>query len=876
MGGCFGRNPRSTKSSRRSRRRHDLGPIVLHEGPHKENLEVGDQRFREGAYNEALGAYREVLEDSHGVLRGALQYRLALCQEALGNVDKAIALYRQVVADETYPQGHVPAQLAQARLLLHTGRYAEAKHYLYPLLFTVDAYPQQRSFANEARYYLALALAQSLPSAKTGAGSWKVVSPFAIPYELTLDLPDIPLPRSDEPALEEGAHGEAHAKPEPKVDEHGDGDAKPEPKADTHGDGHAKPEPKVEPHGDGHVKPEPKVNAQSDEHAKPEPKAEPHGDDRLMPEPQLDGPAEPELKFEPYREGPAKPGPKIEPKIEPREPNRVNPEAKIELPDLGPAIPELMPVPHDVKPTKSEPKADPGEDPAKPDPKLDRHGDENGKPERKVEAHEVGHEKHDAHADAKPEPHAEPHAEKHAEPKAEPEVAELLVVAPARPGTPPIVRRGRLPSQPAKTLLDRLAAAGKVKLEWSAAAEKLVGDRMVRIDVVQWPLHDLVHLLADSLELVSWTEGDVVRFATPAESPKELVEASRWNLVQLTARTALLAAPHHVLAPAIAIHLGRLELNADRTTQAILCYEEAIRRQVRGPWTISAWYDLGIVHSGRGDVHLARKAFFAAIDQSPGHPLAPLAYAHIARLEIEEGSLGPALTTLSRVRRNYPNDPTQAAVSVLTSLALTQGGHFVTARQTLVADRKNVVASPYRNAGALVEAYALYRLAKLESNARPESGRLIEALYMPEGTMTAALETEILGKACREIGMAPEAARIYANTLAWYKGPLRPTLELGHAECLLKCEKRDEAAATILRGLEAGPRSKWSAEASFRLAEIELDDGNAQASADRCRKLWNERQLADPSRIFAVWGNAQEALGEFEKASRCFAGNPPE
>ena len=524
---------------------------------------------------------------------------------------------------------------------------------------------------------------------------------------------------------------------------------------------------------------------------------------------------------------------------------------------------------HNDQPAK--PGVEPHEEHGKPEPKADLHGDEKAKPERKIEAHEVGHEKHDPHA----EPKAEPHAEPKVEPKAEAEPAELLVIAPARPRTPPVVERGRLSTQSAKALLDRLAAAGHVKLEWSAAAASLVHDRMLRIDIVQWPLHDLVHLLADSLELVSWSEKDVIRIATPAESPSELVEASRWNLVQQTSRTALLAAPRHVLAPAIAIHLGRLELSAERTTQAILCYEEAIRRQTRGPWTISAWYDLGIVHSGRGDVHSARKAFFACIDEGPGHPLAPLAYVHVARLHLEEGALKPAFATLVRTRRNYPNDPAQAAAALLTAVAYAQAGNFATVQRTLVADRKIIADSPYRPAGAFLEAYALYRLAKVDSNARPETARLIEALYAPGDTISAPLETHLLGKACREIRMAAEAARIYAKTLAWYKGPLRPALELGRAESLLDSDQRDEATA-LFRDIEGGSPSRWSAEASLHLAEIELDDGNPQASAERCRKIWSEGQLSDATRIFAVWGDALAALGEFEKASRCYAGNPPE
>jgi tetratricopeptide (TPR) repeat protein len=885
VGWQFRSRPEKNESAEKAPEKVVAGPISLHEGRHRENLEAGDQRFREGSYDEALAAYRETLEKGNGVLRGALQYRIALCVEALGNSEKAFTLYRQVAADETFPQGHIPAQLAQARLLLHTGRYAEAKHYLYPLLFVVDAYPQQRAFAEEARYYLALALAQSLPSAKTGAGSWKVVSPLAIPYELTLDLPDVPAAKSDEPEphgdgdAKPEPHDAGHAAPVPKLEPLDLEHAKPAPKADPDHDEHAPPAPKVEPHGVEHEKPVPKTEPHHDEHAPPEPKVEPHAVEQGKPAPKVEAhPHEhesPELTFRPLDVEHAKPTPKSESHREEHAP----PEPKVEPHGPGLSIDERMNLPHAEEATKPAPKAEhldeghakPSDEPhdthEKPEPKADSHGDEKAKPERKVEAHETGHEKHD--------PHAEPKAEPHAEPKAAVEPAEILVIAPARPRTPPIVERGRLSTQPAKTLLDRLAAAGHVKLECSAAAEALIHDRMLRIDIVQWPLYDLVHLLADSLELVSWSDGNVLRIATPAESPSELVEASRWNLVQQTSRTALLAAPRHVLAPAIAIHLGRLELNAERTTQAILCYEEAIRRQVRGPWTVSAWYDLGIVHSGRGDIHAARKAFFACIDDAPGHPLAPLAYLHVARLNLEEGAIGPALTTLARTRRNYPNDPTQAAAAFLTALAQAQAGTFATVERTLAADRKLIADSPYRAAAAFLEGYALYRLAKVDSNARPETARLIEALYTPADTMSAALETQLLGKACREIRMAAEAARIYEKALAWYKGPLRPALELGRALSLLDADQRDEGAA-LLRSLDEGATNRWSAEASLRLAQIELDDGNPQASADRCRKVWSERQLPDAERVFAVWGDALSALGDFEKASRCYAGNPPE
>jgi tetratricopeptide (TPR) repeat protein len=121
-------------------------------------VEHGDELLREGRYDLALKVYEPLAGTATGALRDALQYRVGLCQEGLGQNEQALKAYRVVRRTEN-PRAAAASDIGQARVLVRLRKPVEAKNLLYPLLLR-SATPELRGQAclADARYLLALTL----------------------------------------------------------------------------------------------------------------------------------------------------------------------------------------------------------------------------------------------------------------------------------------------------------------------------------------------------------------------------------------------------------------------------------------------------------------------------------------------------------------------------------------------------------------------------------------------------------------------------------------------------------------------------------------------------------------------------------------------
>lgn len=129
--------------------------------PAVERLDRADRQYRELNHAGALALYKTLLAESSEPAKGSLHYRIAQCQEALGNWEKALAAYRQAASDETLGHGRAAAQLAQARVLIRLQRHDEARHLLYPLVLNGSAPTASRVVVAAAQHWLALVLSRS-------------------------------------------------------------------------------------------------------------------------------------------------------------------------------------------------------------------------------------------------------------------------------------------------------------------------------------------------------------------------------------------------------------------------------------------------------------------------------------------------------------------------------------------------------------------------------------------------------------------------------------------------------------------------------------------------------------------------------------------
>lgn len=123
----------------------------------------GEAFLRGGQFAEALNIYRERASDAPGPARIPLFYRMALCYEALGGREEALALYSRIVRESSDPHLVTAAQIGQARTWLREGRSQPALDLLYPLLLrSATPSPKVQDMLVDVRYLLAFALSRQI------------------------------------------------------------------------------------------------------------------------------------------------------------------------------------------------------------------------------------------------------------------------------------------------------------------------------------------------------------------------------------------------------------------------------------------------------------------------------------------------------------------------------------------------------------------------------------------------------------------------------------------------------------------------------------------------------------------------------------------
>jgi tetratricopeptide (TPR) repeat protein len=125
-----------------------------------EILEGGDQALAMHRFARAISHYEELLK-RHPDSAALVAYRLGLCNESLGDLDKAHAAYRRAVSAAPIPALTLAAHLGMARCLLRDRHPADARRLLSA--FLLDEARQQdvpEPLRAGMRYLVALALAQ--------------------------------------------------------------------------------------------------------------------------------------------------------------------------------------------------------------------------------------------------------------------------------------------------------------------------------------------------------------------------------------------------------------------------------------------------------------------------------------------------------------------------------------------------------------------------------------------------------------------------------------------------------------------------------------------------------------------------------------------
>lgn len=427
----------------------------------------------------------------------------------------------------------------------------------------------------------------------------------------------------------------------------------------------------------------------------------------------------------------------------------------------------------------------------------------------------------------------------------------------------------------AKELLEQLARDADLKVEWSTHAQRLIADRTLDLHLHNWELRDVLQHAADCFGLVAVIDEQRVRFEVSSQS--SVASAIQNDLAKRALHQALRSDPAHPYVAAILLELGNCEARQARRTGASAWYHRLARDITYSPLVAPAYFNLARLDERAGDTAQARKNYFRAIDQSPGHEFALYSRIRIGQLYLYEDEARQAIAHLQQAHAFAKGSPHEPLATLALAAALLHDEQIDVARKVITQHQAALQQEPFVATASFLDRYLNYRLAKRAGEAaivKREAGRLIDVLWRnKDDSRLGAYGQLLIARAYHELEFVDQAELAARQALAAAWGPLKQSAEYQLATTI--AERKDAEAAEILEKL-VEQESPYRERARFQLARIDLAQRKFQPCADKCRQIWQDGRFADRPALLRLWGTALEGAGELAKAAQCYAGKAPD
>ncbi len=462
---------------------------------------------------------------------------------------------------------------------------------------------------------------------------------------------------------------------------------------------------------------------------------------------------------------------------------------------------------------------------------------------------------------------------------------EVAVVAPPKPiviqkrteGKPAHAQLVRQFAQPTNEVFKNLATGAGWRVEWTAAAKKMGVDRLLDLNVDNWPLLELIELAADHLDLSCQLDGDLLRFSTRAERDAQKAIALNAVAAHRALQAAITADSSHPLAASVMLELGNRQAGDGKFREAMGWYERLIREEPSSPCVILAYFNRAQIHLRQQSFLQARRDYYRAIDQAPSHEFAVRAHLRLGQFAYEEENTHEAIPHFRRAQILSPGSPCHPLATLNLAAALISQGQSDQAQAALQQQRAALVQAPFKTTAAFLDAYASFKLSKGTKLPRRASSDLLAVMWQNnETSLLGPLGQNLMAQAYHELGFADQAERQLRQALAsvHQKTSLAAHLELKIGESLLSQDQFDKARSLFEKVAATSFSHRY--QASFHLARLDLREKKWGKCNERCRALWESRSFSDSAALLQVWGTALESMGNYAGAAQCFAGSPPQ
>ena len=451
-----------------------------------------------------------------------------------------------------------------------------------------------------------------------------------------------------------------------------------------------------------------------------------------------------------------------------------------------------------------------------------------------------------------------------------------------------IIVGGAYQSTAVSKMLSEVGQMTGLQFQMDANVQPYLIGRTIKFRFTAISMAVLLDVILHPLALTWEQTGDTIRLIPANLVTKEAFALLRSRQTIRLSRQLIVNYPNDRCRGVVRLASANTSLMAGQYDVASTSLSQLLEEQPANEIRAKVLLNLGLIEKKFQRYDSAIEYFLAAVDQSLDHRIQAIAYANIARVQMEQRFIDPAIIASSR-SLSLTKD-----LSLQSFAALDMARGYLLSRDPQSANRILFDHQDAFTSGLnlkLARAFGAYArsLGTQDDFARDKAiGTLVIALAdVDTGKLRHTVDRMIVADAYKSIGLPNQAINTLLITNAQPENAIWERIRTFELAQLLMQYGNQAAAVSNFQKLAGDLSDEVGQRSILELAEFRLGQRNADRSLDLCRMLW-QTQLTDSeeeagsglteiikTQALRLMGKAFTAKGDFNSAAFCYSGRLP-
>ena len=450
-----------------------------------------------------------------------------------------------------------------------------------------------------------------------------------------------------------------------------------------------------------------------------------------------------------------------------------------------------------------------------------------------------------------------------------------------------IIVGGSYKSTAVSKVLSELGQMTGLQFQVDANVQPYLVGRTIKFNYPAISLAVLLDVILHPLNLMWEQTENTIRLLPTSSAPDDLFAQLRARQAIRIGRQLIVNHPNSLCRGAIRLAGANMNLMTGQYDAASTSLSQLLEDSPADELKAKIFLNLGLIEKKFRRYDSAVEMFLGTVDQSLDHRLQAIAYANIARIQMEQRFVDVAIISSSR-SLSLTKD-----ISVRSFAALDMARGYLLNREPQSA---NQVLYDHRDAFAsgvnlkLAQVYGAYaRSLGTQSDVARE--KAIETLVIAladvdDGKLKHTVDRMIIANAYKSIGLPNQAINTLLITNAQPENLIWERARTFELAGLLMQYGNPAAAVSNYQKLVTELNDEMGQRSVLQLAKFRLDQGDFDRALELCRMLWQNEDtepaaetglLTDvvKSESLRLMGKCYTAKGDFNSAAFCYSGRLP-